>query len=121
MNTKTIGFGFIMVFLTINVAGCGLSGEAGRCDFRAKETSAPRCQDWNSSLPNAKASYKAACEASGGVYADESCPLGDSVGGCKQNANNADGSEVIDYYYPPRTAEETMTACESQGEEYVAP
>jgi hypothetical protein len=100
------------------LGGCFGGGAAGSCRPPNEPT---KCQDWSSSLPNAKSSYKLACEAGGSVYSDDPCPDAGKVGGCMQNTNNADGSEVIDWRYTPDTREAVMMSCMTKGEPFVEP
>ncbi len=112
----------LLTLLLLGTSACFLGdGEAGSCDFRKAANSEPRCQDWTSTLPSAKDSYKLACDSSGGLFSEDSCPRADSVGGCKQVTNNADGSDVIDFYYAPRTTDDVKMTCTDQKEEFVEP
>lgn len=99
--------------LALLLAGCG--GATTSCDFRNGSVNGaePRCQEWQNSIVGPTGTYKTTCGIAQGEYRDSECPRDGIVAGCEQNANNADGSKVIDWYYAPKTAEVVMSECKS--------
>jgi hypothetical protein len=102
---------FGWVVLGLGVGGCGLGTQTGSCDFREGSLNGaePRCQERVDTIE--AETFKAACDASGGEPADGECSREGVVAGC-MIGKQGDGSEVIDWYYAPKTVEEVESDCD---------
>lgn len=103
----------LAVAVLLSLCACG-KGSAS-CDFRDAE---PRCQERVETLDTT--GFKATCDAAGGKSADGLCPRDGIVAGCVIG-DQSDGSEVIDWFYAPKSQTEVKTACDNAGNELRNP
>jgi hypothetical protein len=103
----------LLLPLVLSLLGCGTVGNAVGCDFRNGSVNGPedRCQE-RSGLSSS--TFAASCDALSGETVDGGCPRDGSVGECDLGTQG-DGTDVIDVYYSPMTAEEAEAECGDDG------
>lgn len=100
-------FTVLLSALVILPVGCGF-GTTTSCDFREGGVNGaePRCQE-RSGFQGGE-TFKAACDALQAKPIDGPCPDDGIVLGCEVG-----GSDVIDWYYPPKTEDEVRADCDA--------
>jgi len=96
------------------LGGCGLLPTAS-CDFRPIQ---PRCQEKRDTV--SAEVFKGTCAGAMWHASDGECPKDGQVGGCNLG-KQGDGSTVIDWYYPPETAQSVAVMCGNGQTIFVAP
>lgn len=102
----------LLALLLVLPAACDVAPAVG-CDFQNGSANGPepRCQSREGADSGALA---ATCDALGGETIDGGCDTSTSLGGCNVSEGNV-LTTVIDWYYPPLTAEEAAAECAESG------
>lgn len=93
------------------LTACG-GDEIYACDFR--NSSEERCQERRRTIPDPAGStetvFQQTCEASGGGFLADGCPVEGRVVGCRLDGGGG-GEEVTDWYYGAQTRDAVMGDC----------
>jgi len=84
---------FLVVPVTLALAGCADLYGTTHCDFRETEKP-PRCQQRDGAMGGA---FQALCDQTKGKSGDGACPTENVVAGCRGAVNPA--QSVTDWYY----------------------
>jgi hypothetical protein len=102
---KTMGLALLVV-VTAATAACD---RAVGCDFReGRLNPEPRCQE---RLGLQSAGFDAVCEGLQADSVEGGCPTEGIVAGC---AVEGGGTDVVDWFYAPKTREEVEADCDTE-------
>ncbi|MFN7130814.1 MAG: hypothetical protein ACK4N5_01950 [Myxococcales bacterium] len=113
-----MSFRILLVPCFALLVSCGDIGEligadaSSHCDLRNATVAGPtpRCQERVNTRKEPAELFKQTCNGIGGKPGDGPCPREGIIGGCFIS-KQGDGSDINDWYYPPRTVEEGKKAC----------
>jgi hypothetical protein len=97
--------------------GCDVGDQTTACDFRATETSLPRCQERSGLMVDG--TFESLCGAGKGTFIDAACPTDSRIGGCELDDGSAGRNRVVDWYYAPAAEADVKAQCTDDGVPFV--
>ncbi len=122
---RRIGRGWKLMGMAVGLGGllaCG-TGQTSHCDFTASADPEPRCQERTTKVADggvSTAAFQELCSTAQGDPGDGPCPTADQVLGCDITSAGA-GETVVDWYYPPETAETAEAKCTDDDGQVLQP